>query len=82
MDCGETSINVHEICSKNLRIIGMSNHTHVGYRAHMEMMERSIKWFPWEKFVSHRYPISEAEQAIKTSMGMESMKVVLDPSLK
>ncbi|MEN6594084.1 MAG: zinc-binding dehydrogenase [Clostridiaceae bacterium] len=82
VDCGETSINVHEICSKNLRIIGMSNHTHVGYRAHMEMMERSITWFPWEKFVSHRYPIDQAEQAIKTSMGDESMKVVLDPSMK
>ena len=82
VDCGEIPINIHEICSKNLRIVGMSNHTHTGYRAHMEMMERSINWFPWEKFISHHFPIDQAEKAILTSMSEESMKVVLDPSMK
>lgn len=82
VDCGATPINIHEICAKNLRIIGMCNHTHVGYRAHMEMMERSMKWFPWDKFISHRFPIDQAQKAVETSMTKESMKVVIDPSLK
>lgn len=82
VDCGETPINIHEICSKNLRIVGMSNHTHVGYRAHMEMMERSMSMFPWDKFISHSFSLTEAEEAIKTSMTDNSMKVLIDPNIQ
>ena len=32
VDCGSTTINVHEICANNLRIIGMNNHTHTKYK--------------------------------------------------
>lgn len=80
VDCGSIPIDIHEICSKNLRIVGMSNHTHVGYKAHMEMMERSMEWFPWEKFISHRFSLTEAQIAIETSMRPDSMKVVIDPN--
>ena len=79
VDCGEIPINIHEICTKNLRIIGMCNHTHVGYKDHMEMMKRSIDWFPWEKFVSHVFPIDKYEDAMKTAMSPDSMKVVFAP---
>lgn len=68
VDRGDVPINIHEICSKNLRIVGMSNHNHVGYRAHMEMMERTKHLFPWEKFISHYFPVEKAEEAILTSM--------------
>ncbi len=79
VDCGETPINIHEICSKNLRIIGMSNHAHNGYRASMEMMERSLNWFPWDRFISHVFPLERAEEAVRTSMTDESMKVLIAP---
>lgn len=81
VDCGEIPINIHEICSKNLRIIGMSNHAHNGYLASMEMMQRSLDWFPWERFISHEFPLNEAEQAIRTGMTEESMKVLIVPGL-
>ena len=82
VDCGSVPISIHEICSKNLRIVGMSNHTHVGYKDHMEMMERSMKWFPWDKFVSHVFPLDKATEAMQVAMGLDSMKVVFDPNLK
>ena len=69
--------NVHEICSRNLRIVGMNNHTHTKYKAVMEMMLRHKDTFPWERLFSHRFPL--AEQAVKASMTRESMKVVIDP---
>lgn len=81
VDCGAVPINIHEICSKNLRIIGMSNHTHVGYKDHMEMMERTIDRFPWDKFVSHTYALEQYVEAITMAMSPESMKVVFDPNL-
>ena len=79
VDCGGTDINVHEICANNLRIIGMTNHTHTGYKTVIEMMLRAKNQFPWERLFSHKYPLSAAEQAIQTSMTKESMKVLIDP---
>ena len=63
VDTGGVMLNIHEICAKNLRIVGMCNHTHNSYQACMEMMVRSLDWFPWDKFVSHVYPLAQAEEA-------------------
>ena len=79
VDCGAIPISIHEICAKNLRIIGMSNHTHNCYKQVMEMMLREKNRFPWEKLISHRFPLEQAENAMKTSMTAESMKVLLEP---
>ena len=78
VDCGETGLNIHMICSKNLRIIGMSNHSHTGYKQSMEMMLREKDRFPWEKLISHRFKLDDAEKAIQTSMTDESMKVLIE----
>lgn len=79
VDCGGTNISVHEICSRNLRIIGMTNHTHNKYKTVMEMMLRNKDTFPWDRLFSHRFPLAQAEEAVKTSMTKESMKVIIDP---
>jgi L-iditol 2-dehydrogenase len=79
VDCGSVPINIHEICAKNLRIIGMSNHTHNAYRQAMEMMVRGRDRFPWEDLISHRFSLDDAEKAILTSMTDESMKVLIKP---
>jgi L-iditol 2-dehydrogenase len=81
VDTGSVPINIHEICAKNLRIVGMCNHAHNAYLPCMEMMERSLGWFPWEKFVSHVYPLKQAEEAVKKSMAEDSMKVVIAANL-
>jgi L-iditol 2-dehydrogenase len=79
VDCGETPLNIHEICAKNLRIIGMSNHTHTAYKQCMEMMVRYKDKFPWKDFISHVMPLKDAEKAVCTSMEDESMKVLIKP---
>ncbi|MDD3656768.1 MAG: zinc-binding dehydrogenase [Atribacterota bacterium] len=81
VDCGGININIHTICSKNLRIIGMSNHSHTGYKQTMEMMLRGKDRFPWKKFISHQFKLDDAEKAILTSMTDESMKVLIKPKL-
>ncbi|MGI6168434.1 MAG: zinc-binding dehydrogenase [Christensenellales bacterium] len=80
VDCGGTDINMHIICSKNLRIIGMCNHAYTGYRPSMEMMLRHKDNFPWAKFISHKFPLDQTEQGLITSMSDESMKVVIMPN--
>lgn len=79
VDCGSAELNIHEICANNLRIIGMTNHTHNCYKTVMEMMLRYKDQFPWEKLFSHHFPLSETEAAIRTGMTEESMKVIIDP---
>jgi L-iditol 2-dehydrogenase len=79
VDCGGTPLNIHEICANNLRIIGMCNHAHSSFRQTMEMLLRYIDKFPWDKFISHVFPLSKAEEAILTSMTDESMKVLIKP---
>jgi len=82
VDCGTVPINIHEICSKNLRIMGFSNHAHNAYKPMMEMMLRNLSKFPWEKFVSHEFKLDDADLAVRTSMSPGSMKVVIEPNKK
>lgn len=65
--------------SRNLRIVGMTNYTHNKYKTVMERMLRPKDIFPWERLFSHRFPLEQAEEAVKASMTRESMKVVIDP---
>ena len=81
VDCGGVDINVHEICANNLRIVGMTNHTHNCYKTVMEMMARNKDNFPWDKLFSHRFALKDTEEAIKTGKKKESMKVIIDPWL-
>jgi L-iditol 2-dehydrogenase len=76
-DLGSTSINPHLICAKNLRIIGIGGEEITSYAPSLDLLNRHRQHYPLEKFVSHRYPIEEAEAAVKHSMADDSMKVVI-----
>ena len=78
VDVGDTRVNFHKICAKDIRIVGMNNHAVTGYRPTMEMMLRHENDFPWERFFSHHFKLSDYEQAIRTSMSPDSMKVIVE----
>ena len=80
-ETGEVSLSPHRhFCSKNIRLIGMTNHPFTGYTPSMELMQRYADRFPFEKFVSHEYPLLETESAMLQSMEPEEcMKVVVVP---
>lgn len=61
--------------SRNLRIVGMTNHTHNKYKTVMERMLRHKDIFPFR----HRFLLEQAEEAVKANMTRKSMKVVIDP---
>ncbi|MGI6175400.1 MAG: zinc-binding dehydrogenase [Christensenellales bacterium] len=77
VEVGGVEVNMHKICAKNIRVIGMNNHAATGYRPTMEMMLRHEKDFPWDQFISHKFKLDEYDTAIRTSMTPESMKVVV-----
>jgi L-iditol 2-dehydrogenase len=79
-DTGETSINVHRhICSKNIRLIGLTNHPSTGYEPALRLLERYADRYPFEEMVTHTYGLEQADQAMRTSMSTDSMKVAIAP---
>ena len=75
----EIMLNPHLIVSKGLRLIGLSNHPFTAYRPSMEMMLRYLDRMPLDQYVSHRYPLDKAQEAMDTALGLECMKVVFEP---
>lgn len=81
VETGEVSLSPHRhFCSKNIRLIGMTNHPFTGYTPSMELMQRNTNRFPFEKFVTHEYPLAQTEMGMLKSMQPEQcMKVVVAP---
>jgi L-iditol 2-dehydrogenase len=79
VDMGNIPLNPHLIVSKALRLIGISNHPFTSYRSSMEMMLRYQDSMPLNTFVTHRFPLEQAQQAMDTALGLECMKVTFAP---
>jgi L-iditol 2-dehydrogenase len=80
-DTGEVAINVHRhICSKNIRLIGLTNHPSTGYGPALALMERYADRYPLEEMVSHEFALEDVDLAMRTSMSPESLKVVMTPN--
>lgn len=80
-ETGETAINVHRhITSKNIRLIGLTNHPSTGYGPALTLMERYADRYPLEEMVSHEYALEDVDAAMHMSMSPESLKVVMTPN--
>lgn len=77
VDSGTIPFSPYKLCTKSLRIIGMNNCAYIGFIPAMKLMKKYSTWFSFEKIVTHRYPLEEAEKAINKSMEPDSMKVVI-----
>ena len=81
-DTGEISLNVHRhVCSKNIRLIGLTNHPSIGYGPALRLLERYADRYPFAEMVSHEFGLADAETAMRTSMSADSMKVAIVPGL-
>jgi L-iditol 2-dehydrogenase len=79
-DTGEVSLNVHRhVCSKNIRLIGLTNHPSTGYGPALRLLERYADRYPFDEMVTHTFGLEQAELAMRTSMSPESMKVAIVP---
>ena len=74
-------MNVHRhICSKNIRLIGITNHPSTGYGPALTLLERYADRYPLEEMVSHEFGLSDVDLAMHTSMSPESLKVTMVPN--
>ena len=80
VETGEVALSPHRhFCAKNVRLIGITNHPFTGYTPSMSLMQRYAERFPFEKFMTHEYPLVDTEQALLKSMETDCMKVVVVP---
>lgn len=81
VDTGEVQINVHRhICSKNIRMVGLTNHPTTGYGPSLKLMEKYRNTYPFKKLISHEYALSDIDNAMQKAMSPDSMKVVVRPN--
>lgn len=80
VDTGSVKLNIHRLfAAKNVLFIGNTNHPHDMYYAHFEMMIRNRKNFPWEKIITHRFPLDQCQEALKKAYEPDAIKVVFTP---
>ena len=80
VDTGVIELNVHRhIVARNARIIGLTNHPYTKYDASLRLLKKYGRRFPFERIITHRYPLAEAEAALLKSLEPDSMKVVIQP---
>ena len=79
-DMGEVAISPHRhLCAKNVRILGVGGEEPAAYGPSMRQMGRFMRHYPLKQFVTHRFGLRQVEAAMKKSMAVDSMKVVIDP---
>ncbi len=80
VDTGDVQLNVHRhVVARNARIIGLTNHPYTEYASSLRLLQKYQRQFPFERIITHRYPLAEAETALLKSMEPDSMKVVIEP---
>jgi threonine dehydrogenase-like Zn-dependent dehydrogenase len=82
-DTGDVAINVHRhVCSKNIRLIGLTNHPSTGYGPALTLLERFADRYPFDEMVSHEFGLDDVDAAMQMSMSPESLKVAMVPALR
>jgi len=79
-DLGEVPLSPHRhLCAKNVRILGVGGEEPAAYGPGMRQMARYMRQYPLQEFVTHRFGLSDVDEAMQKAMARDSMKVVLQP---
>lgn len=82
VDGGAVAVNpAAEICAKDVAVIGIGGETAEAYPAAMRLLAANLGRLPLERFVTHRFPLERAREAIELAQTDAALKVVLDPAL-
>ena len=80
VDMGPVNINPNsDICTKNVTVIGVGGETATSYVPSMRLMAANLKTLPLDKFVSHRFGLDRAQEAVEIAQTGDAVKVVMSP---
>lgn len=76
-DVGEIPINPHIITFREIEIMGIWAYPPAVLGTAIRVMERSMDKYPYGELVTNRYPIDEAEKALKDARDKNCVKAVI-----
>ena len=80
VDLGPVPVNPATILGRNLSIVGVAGEDAQAYDRTLGMLTTHHERVPFHKAVTHRFPLEEAEEAMRTALGADTaMKVVITP---
>lgn len=78
VDLGPTPMSPYRICSRTMRIIGISGMPYQGYEAALRLLDTFKDKIAFAKLITHRFRIDDAQEALETTF-KKAMKVVVTP---
>lgn len=76
-DPGDTSIHPHQVCNKELDILGCWSYPPMQFKTGIDFLLRAT--VPVEKLVTHHMGIAQLQQAVEMLVEPGVMKVVIEP---
>jgi threonine dehydrogenase-like Zn-dependent dehydrogenase len=81
VDMGPVGINPNsDICTRNVTVIGVGGETATSYLPVMRLMAANLNRLPFERFVSHRFALDQAQHAVELAQTDAAIKVVMAPN--
>ncbi len=76
---GDATINPHfDICAKELTIVGSWVYTLRDYATTFDFLKRAKAiGLPIQKLITHRFPLEEINEALKTNLSMQGLKIAV-----
>ena len=76
---GDATINPHvDICAKEITTVGSWVYTLRDYVTTFDFLKRAKAiGLPLEKLITHKYPLEEINEALKTNLKMEGLKIAI-----
>ena len=76
---GDATINPHfDICSKEITTVGSWVYTLRDYVTTFDFLKRAKAiGLPLEKLITHRYPLDQINEALRTNLKMEGLKIAI-----
>ncbi len=76
---GDATINPHfDICAKEITTVGSWVYTLRDYATTFDFLKRAKAiGLPLEKLITHRFPLSEINEALKTNLSMQGLKIAI-----
>ncbi len=76
---GDASINPHfDICAKEITTVGSWVYTLRDYATTFDFLKRAKGiGLPIEKLITHRFPLAEINEALKTNLAMQGLKIAI-----
>lgn len=76
---GDATINPHfDICAKEITTVGSWVYTLRDYATTFDFLKRAKGiGLPLEKLITHKYPLEEINEALKTNLKMEGLKIAI-----